>query len=1135
MKNLKHITSLLILILTLVSATASNGLQTQSNANAPTFIENKGQWPEEVLYLANLSGMNAWITTTGVTYDHFTVTRQNNPQEFRFLPPHERREKEGDGISIQGHVVRMTMLNVNCKAQASNQDHQSCYHNYFISNDPSKWASNVQLFGQVGLAEIYEGIAVKYYFDQGQLRYDYLLAPGADIGQLRFQLEGADGWQIAQSGELLIETSLGKVSHGKLYAYQLIDCVKIEIDCSFAQYTDGSLGLLTGDYDRSKPLVVDPLVFSTYLGGSGFESHSSLVLAPDGSPVVAGQSLSNNFPVTVGAYQTVKNADFDITISKLNPTASSLVFSTYLGGNSKDEYPDVNLGSDGSIYITGTTESTDFPVTFGVFQTANLGGKSAFIARLNSNSTSLIYSSYLGGAGEDRSQAIVVDATGSAYLTGYSYSDSFPTTPGTINYEGGSLFVVKVNPTATSLTYSAVFAMGQGYGIDIDEVGRVFITGYVYWDTYFPVTPDAFQTQPTGYFCAFATVIDSTATEVLYSTYLTGDYQDFGETICVAPNGDVIVGGNTDSDDFPSTPESFQPINAGNTDAFVVRLNPTCTEMIWGTLLGENDLDELYGMSLDASENVAITGNTWSPEFPVTTNLSGIEDMFSPAFVSLISYDGSELLYSVLLDNESFIETNGDDVSVNDDGHIILSGSTGNFFLITPDAYQPIFGGGYVDMFITSILPVNCQTECSTTVLNHVSCRDGADGQAQVNPSGGVEPYSFLWSNGQTTAIASGLASGSYTVVITDTIGCTAEASVYISQPTQLALASLQSWPASCANSADGGAIAQASGGTPPYSYEWGNGETGNQAIALMPGENTLTIIDNNDCEKEVVFEIGYIPPFEEEEICAVTLNQETSYNMVVWEKTEGVRTIAYNIYRESSASGIYELIGSTNFDEPPLFDDETAIPSQQSYRYKLSVVDSCQEESGLSDFHKTIHLSMNMGINGEVNLLWSPYEGFSYPTHFILRSVNAGPYQLIGQMPASNFSFTDLTPPTGLKKYKIEIDAPGGCGLRDFFRVSSNAVIVLEIGVDESVSSAQFRIVPNPGDGHFRMEIPTAFLYQKHVVQVYNSLGLLVFSKESQATETGIAVDIKDQPTGIYLLQVSGKWGVTYRKIVKE
>jgi hypothetical protein len=1136
MKTLSIFTLSLMLIIAQVTIYASNGNEpVRSKADVSTFIENKGQWPEEVLYLTKLNGLNAWITTSGVTYDHFTIIRQKNPDEFRTLPPHEREQAERENISIKGHVVRITLENARRTVQASGQDCQTSYHNYFIGNDPAKWASNVQLYGEIELNGVYDGISVKYYIDQGQLRYDYHLAPGADAGQIRIKPEGTDGWHINPAGELLIETSLGTVCHGKIFAYQLTNGVKAEVECSFQQLPDGSLGLHTGNYDLSKPLVIDPIVFSTYLGGSGMEHTPTMVLAQNGSLVIAGNTGSANFPITVGSYQITNSGANDITISKLNPAATTLEFSTYLGGINSEYRPDITVGQDGSIFIAGSTESTDFPVTEGSFQTTNPGGITGFVTKLNSNGTSLIYSTYLGGNDTDEINAFMVDPTGNAYLTGFTYSLDFPTTPGTINYEYGYLFVVKLNASANELIYSTIFSSGIGYDIAIDNVGNAYITGSV--GVYHPITPGAFQTQNPGSTSAFATVINPLATEVLYSTYLGGNIIDWGVTICIAQNDDIVVGGWTQSTDFPTTAESFQPNFVGDIDGFVIRLNSSLTQMVWGTFLGGVTWDEVSNIALDEYDNVAVTGFTFSVEdFPVTTNLIGnTTGYYLAAFVSLISNNGYELIYSAIIANNSFYETHGSDILFKNYGNIVIAGTTGDLFPITPGTYQQNFGGGSADYFIMEILPVNCQTTCSATVLNHVSCRNGSDGQAQANPSGGIEPYSYLWSNGQTTQIATGLSAGNYTVEVSDLIGCTAETSVTITQPTLLVLASLQTWPASCATSPDGSALAQASGGTPPYTYLWSNGETGNQATALLPGSNSLTIIDNNACEKITSFEISYIQPFNEEEICAVTLNTETNKNLVVWEKTEGVRTIAYNIYRESSTGGIYEFIGSTGFNESPIYEDLTANPAQQSYRYKLSVVDSCQEESDLSDFHKSIHLTSNMGINGEVNLLWSPYEGFTYPTHFIMRSVNGGAFQLIGQLPASNFSFTDLAPPAGLKKYMIEIDAPGSCGLRDSFRVHSNAVIVTETGLNEAAGNTTYLIKPNPGDGHFLIETPPTTMNLNFTVMVYNSQGRLVLTKETQPSETGISIDIMDQPDGIYLVKLYNTLGESFYKIAKQ
>ena len=1044
------------------------------SSNQHFFIENKGQWPSEVLFLARLRGLNAWITKTGVTYDHFKFTRIEASQNFAHLTPHEKEEAERNNYLIQGHVVNFAFIHANGNPFAQGDMPSSVKRNYFLGNDPDKWATGVSLYGQVEIDQHVEGISVVYYFEQENLRYDYHVSPGADVSKLRFWLEGTTECQVNELGELEIGTKLGIINHGKIYAYQNIEGEEQQVICSFDQLADGSMGMTVGDYDPTLPLIIDPMVFSTYLGGNGYESNPAVALGQDGSVYITGETLSTNFPTTPGAYQTTKNADLDIIISKMDDSASTLLFSTFLGGDGSDELPDISLGADGSVYVMGTTVSNNFPVTEGVIQNQNPGDKTVFISRLNADGSSLIFSTYLGGDFIDTGNSIQTDAEGNAYISGNSYSEDFPVTPGTLDFDGG-IFITKINPSASELIFSTFVAPGKGRGMVVDNAGNIYIVGdHSGNGTDIPITPGAFQTVSTGSHSSFAMVINSTASQVLASTYIAGDYIDYGKVIRVAENGDIIVGGTTKSQDFPTSTDAFQTTNQGNSDIFVIRLNASCTQMIWGTLLGTYDGEELYGMALDADENVVITGETGlGQQFPVTTDefVVNLPNYFNPAYISQISNDGTQLMYSAVLANPD-CETQGNDVVVNDVGNFVVVGNTGYGFPITPGVFQPDHEGGWKDFFISEILPFNCQTECQVIVINNVSCFGGSDGKAQALPSGGVEPYTYLWSDGQTTQIAENLLPGSYSVTITDAMGCNSEANFGILQPTQIQITIIETYLASCTDSPDGSATVQAGGGTTPYTYLWGNDETGQTAHFLIAGENSITVTDANNCQENLIFEIGYIQPFEEEEICAVSVNPETGNNTVVWQKTEGVRTVAFNIYREGSASGVYEFIGSKYFIDDPVFEDMEANPAQQSYRYKLAVVDSCQEESALSSFHKTIHLSMNTGVNNEVNLLWTLYEGFTYPTHYIMRSINNGPFMQIGILPSSNLTFTDISPPSGTKRYLIEIDSPQDCNpVKNNPMVKSNTVMHIPTSIEAVSENMLLSIYPNPTESHVIVE----------------------------------------------------------------
>ncbi len=341
------------------------------------------------------------------------------------------------------------------------------------------------------------------------------------------------------------------------------------------------------------------LVYSTYLGGSGADSGTGIALDSSGNAYVSGTTLSTDFPTTIGAFQTAFTGGVEASeealneafVTKLNETGSSLVYSTYLGGSSRDEAFAVALDSSGNAYVTGETFSTDFPVTNGAFQTALAGFSDAFVTKLNSTGSAVIYSTYLGGASAglgdaaDEGLGIAVDSSGNAYVTGETESIDFPTTKGAFQPNRPSAFtnfVTKLNSTGSALVYSTYLGgtTGQGdqmRGIALDADGNAYLTGYA-GSTDFPTTPDAFDnTCGTDGFCnfkdgdffydVFVTKLNSTGSALVYSTYLGGSNDDGGEGIAVDSSGNAYVTGWTFSADFP-TKNEVQSTFGGSTGAF---------------------------------------------------------------------------------------------------------------------------------------------------------------------------------------------------------------------------------------------------------------------------------------------------------------------------------------------------------------------------------------------------------------------------------------------------------------------------------------------------------------------------------------------------------------------------------------
>jgi hypothetical protein len=333
-----------------------------------------------------------------------------------------------------------------------------------------------------------------------------------------------------------------------------------------------------------------PLVYSTYLGGFGFDAAFGIAVNSTGSAYVTGNTSSPNFPTTVGAFQTTSGGGFDAFVTKLNATGSALVYSTYLGGSDNDNSSGIAVDSAGSAYVIGATFSTNFPTTAGAFQTSFAGAPDAFVTKLNAAGSGLVYSTYLGGNGNDTGAGISVDDTGAAYVTGFTGSTNFPTTSGAFQttFGGGifDAFVTKLNAAGSALVYSTYLggsADDRGLGIAADSAGSVYVTGST-TSTNFP-TASAIQAANGGGTDAFVTKLNAAGSGLVYSTYLGGGGEDQGKGIALDQSGkanpnknegnnnNAYVAGSTGSTNFPTTPSTFQTSFGGGVfDAFVIEI-----------------------------------------------------------------------------------------------------------------------------------------------------------------------------------------------------------------------------------------------------------------------------------------------------------------------------------------------------------------------------------------------------------------------------------------------------------------------------------------------------------------------------------------------------------------------------------
>jgi hypothetical protein len=694
--------------------TVPSGASLASYGELPLSFEvNRGQTAAPVNYLARGSGYTLFLSATQATLG---LTQQ---------PAHK-------GASSVEDVLRLGLVGANPAAAVVGLDRLPGVSNYFLGNEPSKWLTNVPNYGEVAYQNVYPGVNLVYYGNQGQLEYDFVLAPGADAGAIRLSVQGAQSVRLDAQGDLVLHTAGGDVVQHAPVVYQNIGGQRQAVAGRFVLEGNGQVGFRVGAYDRSAPLVIDPvLVYSTYLGGSGNDSAAGIAVDSAGNAYITGSTNSTNFP-TVGALQTTPSGRF---VSKLNASGTALVYSTYLGGTGNDSgnVTGIAVDSAGDAYVTGSTTATNFPTTPGAYQTS-LGQAtgSAFVTKLNATGSALAYSTYLHGgspypqSSDSWATSIAVDGAGDAYVTGSTFDTSFPTTPNAFQsgnpasgFYGNAGFVTKLNASGSALVYSTYlggnnynidgFATNIGQAIAVDGAGDAYVTGTTY-ALDFPTTSGAFQpTNTSGWYngLAFVTELNPSGTALVYSTYLGGyaGNGDAGNAIAVDASGSAYVTGYNFDQDFPTTPGAFQTFQSGPS-AFVTKLNPSGSALAYSTCLGGGpNAGTGYAIAVDSSGNAYVAGETGSTSFPTRNALQGYGGN-GDAFVSELNASGSALLFSTYLGGSG--GDSASSIALDSAGNIyVTGGTTSTNFPTTPGAYQTAYSGSgsTSDAFVARINP----------------------------------------------------------------------------------------------------------------------------------------------------------------------------------------------------------------------------------------------------------------------------------------------------------------------------------------------------------------------------------------------------------------------------------------------
>lgn len=627
------------------------------------FTQNKGQWPAQVHYMARLSGGALWVDNGGLTFDFY------HPEDLhRIEEMHHGHAVAGSSDALRSHVYKMKFV-MNPAAVFSAQGQEKDYANYYLGNDPALWVSHASISREVKIANAIKGADYHVYTKDGYLKYDIIVHPGTKVSDLGIEYEGVEALYL-KNGDLHIRLSHGEVIEKAPVAYQTDrNGQRVEVSTRFV-VQGNRLGFVTGSYDPTRDLVIDPtLIFSTYTGSTADNWGFTATYDNAGNLYSGGIAFSSGYPTTAGAYLTTySGSSVHAAISKFNPTGTGLLYSTYLGGTQADAPHSLVVDANDNLIVMGTTSSSNFPVTAGAYQTTYGGGTSTtvngvtyasgsdiFVTRFNSTGTALLNSTFVGGSGLD---GINTDATLS-----FNYADE---------------------------------SRGE---VVVDAAGNVYVCSATR-SSNFPATAGALSSTLSGTQDGCAFKLNASFSTLLWSTYLGGTNADAAYSVKLGTNGRVYVTGGTRSTNFPVTAGALiTTAPGGSVDGFVIALNDASGASVVSTYLGTNNYDQAYLLELNVQNEVFVVGQT-KGAYPVSagvySNANGRQfihklspDLNATEFSTVFGSGASAINISptaLLVDNCQNIYISGWGGAVN------AEGSTSGL-PVTADAYDAVTDG----------------------------------------------------------------------------------------------------------------------------------------------------------------------------------------------------------------------------------------------------------------------------------------------------------------------------------------------------------------------------------------------------------------------------------------------------------
>lgn len=599
----------------LLNTSAEVQASNNSTPSPVTFLENKGQWIDKILYEGKSTSTHIYLLNDGISF------AQSTPGKIE------------DRI-IQ--VWNMRFLNMNSKVKVHGNDSKKSVYSYLSGNDPAKWVIHPDLFKSIHYKNIFENIDLDFYGSGNDLKYDYIIHPGGALSSIRAAYDGVKKLEINEQGELVVTTAISQQVQKKPVAWQEISGMRIPVEIEYILSNEFTFGFsAVNGYNKNYDLIIDPLfqmVWASYTQAQGISNNINYCFSStmdDDGNVYLVNMVDGTFPVTPGAYSGPGSIVPEINVAKFSPDGSTMIYSTYLPGNSSEHGSDIAVDDSGRAYVTGVidlnfTGITNFPSTPNAYQPVHNTNSDAFLTVLNPLGTALVYSTFLGGTGSETGYGIALGSPNIVYIAGGLSGGNFPSINSNPFPSGGAdAFVVKLDisqPGTNGLIYATRFGAGsfmsvQARGIAVNNAGNVFVTGTVqgsFGTPTFPITPGAYNNvYNTGQdnIMTFVTKLSSTTPVTMeYSTYLvpgTGNSIDVHE-----PTGDAFIVGSTFTFAFPVTPGALQPVHGGVNlaDAFAIRLNAAGSSLIYSTFVGGPLHDQGTGVVINSAGEAYICG-----------------------------------------------------------------------------------------------------------------------------------------------------------------------------------------------------------------------------------------------------------------------------------------------------------------------------------------------------------------------------------------------------------------------------------------------------------------------------------------------------------------------------------------------